>query len=31
MGSVMWIINTLHVFDLYSILSYTVLAELNDK
>ena len=31
MGSVMWIINTLHVFDLYSILSYTVLGELNDK
>jgi len=31
MGSVMWLINTLHVFDLYFILSYTVLAELNDK
>ena len=31
MGSVMWIINTLHVLDLYSILSYTVLGELNEN
>jgi hypothetical protein len=31
MESVMWVINTLHVFDSSSIMSYTALGELNKK